>query len=155
MIGQVPLEIAASKTLGFNLGVKLIRGAYMNEERLVAKNLGLESPIHETIEDTHKCYNTNLQLLAEHLGPRDRLFVGSHNLESVEIAKKLILKYNLNDGRFTFGQLKGFSDQITGSLANEGFKVAKYLPYGPTSTVMPYLVRRGQESRQVLREQKF
>ncbi len=52
-------------------------------------------------------------------------------------------------------QLKGFSDQITGTLANEGYKVFKYLPYGPTDTVMPYLVRRGQESRQVLREQKF
>ncbi len=52
-------------------------------------------------------------------------------------------------------QLKGFSDQITGTLANEGYQVYKYLPYGPTDTVMPYLVRRGQESRQVLREQKF
>lgn len=44
-------------------------------------------------------------------------------------------------------QLKGFSDQITGTLANEGYTVFKYLPYGPTDTVMPYLVRRGQESR--------
>ena len=66
--------------------------------------------MHETIEDTHNCYNTNLKLLAENLGHKDRLFVGSHNLESVDIAKKLILKHNLNDGRFTFGQLKGFSD---------------------------------------------
>lgn len=91
MIGQVPLEIAASKKLGFNLGVKLIRGAYMNEERRLAKAGGYESPVHETIEDTHQCYNTNLKMLAENLGPKDRLFVGSHNLESVEIAKKLIL----------------------------------------------------------------
>lgn len=110
MIKQVPLEIEASKRLGFNLGVKLIRGAYMNEERRLAQEGGYESPVHQTIDDTHSCYNTNLKLLAENLGPKDRLFVGSHNLESVDIAKKLIVKHNLNDGRFTFGQLKGFSD---------------------------------------------
>ena len=140
---QVPLEIAASKELGFNLGVKLIRGAYMNEERHLARQGCYESPVHENIENTHKCYNTNLKLLISSIKPRDRLFIGSHNLESVDIAKKLIKEHNLNDGRVTFGQLKGFSDQITGTLANEGFKVAKYLPYGPTDTVMPYLVRRG------------
>ena len=99
----MPLEIEASKKLGFNLGVKLIRGAYMNEERRLAKDGNYESPVHETIEDTHNCYNNNLKLLAENLGPRDRLFVGSHNVESVDIAKTLILKHNLNDGRFTFG----------------------------------------------------
>ncbi len=124
----------------------------MNEERRLAQAGSYDSPVHETIEDTHSCYNTNLKLLAENLKAKDRFFIGSHNLESVDIAKNLIVKHNLNDGRVTFGQLKGFSDQITGSLANEGFKVAKYLPYGPTDTVMPYLVRRGQESRQVLRE---
>jgi proline dehydrogenase len=54
-----------------------------------------------------------------------------------------------------FGQLRGFSDQITEVLAAEKFRVYKYIPFGPTEQVMPYLVRRGQESRQVLREQKF
>lgn len=53
MVRQVPLEIESSRRLGFNLGVKLIRGAYMNEERKVAKAQGYESPVHETIEDTH------------------------------------------------------------------------------------------------------
>jgi proline dehydrogenase len=80
MVRQVPLEIEASRKLGYNLGVKLIRGAYMNEERRLAKEVGYDSPIHENIEDTHSCYNTNLRLLSEQLGPRDRLFIGSHNL---------------------------------------------------------------------------
>jgi proline dehydrogenase len=103
MVRQVPLEIEASRKLGFNLGVKLIRGAYMNEERHLAKQGGYESPVHENIEQTHTCYNNNLKLLAETIGPKDRLFVGSHNLESVDLAKKLISQHNLNDGRFTFG----------------------------------------------------
>ena len=118
----------------------------MNEERRLAKEGGYESPIQETIEDTHRNYNTNLKLILANLGPQDRVFLGSHNLESVEIAKKIIKEQGLSNKQVQFGQLKGFSDQITGTLANEGFSVAKYLPYGPTDTVMPYLVRRGQES---------
>lgn len=54
-----------------------------------------------------------------------------------------------------FGQLRGFSDQVTAELQDKGFKVFKYIVFGPTEQVMPYLVRRGQESRQVLREQEF
>ena len=155
MTRVVPLEIEASKRLGFNLGIKLIRGAYMNEERTLATQGGYESPVHETIENTHNCYNTNLKLLISNIKANDRMFLGSHNLESIELIRGLIKAHDLNDGRVSMAQLKGFSDQITGSLANEGFQVYKYLPYGPTDTVMPYLVRRGQESRQVLREQQF
>ena len=67
MIKVVPLEIEASEKLGFNLGIKLIRGAYMNEERDLAKQGNYESPVHETIEDTHKCYNGNLKLISSRL----------------------------------------------------------------------------------------
>ena len=111
--------------------------------------------MQESIEDTHRNYNTNLKLIMENLRPQDRLFIGSHNLDSVDLAKAYISQYNLSGKQVSFGQLKGFSDQITGVLSTEGFNVFKYLPYGPTDTVMPYLVRRGQESKQVLREQKF
>jgi proline dehydrogenase len=67
MIKVVPLEIEASERLGFNLGIKLIRGAYMNEERTLAQQGSYESPVHETIEDTHKCYNGNLKLISSSL----------------------------------------------------------------------------------------
>ncbi|TNV83788.1 hypothetical protein FGO68_gene8537 [Halteria grandinella] len=152
---QVPLEIEASKKLGYNLGIKLIRGAYMSEERRLAKEQGYESPIQETIEDTHRNYNKNMALIFANLRPNDKIFLGSHNQESCELAKKLFVQHNLAHKQVNFGQLKAFSDQITGVLSAEGYNVYKYLPYGPTETVMPYLVRRGQESKQVLREQRF
>lgn len=56
-------------------------------------------------------------------------------------------EFNLSPAQVSFGQLKGFSDQITGQLASAGYDVSKCLPYGPTETVTPYLVRRGQESK--------
>jgi proline dehydrogenase len=152
---QVPLELEAAKKLGYNIGIKLIRGAYMNEERRLAKEQGYESPVQDTIEDTHRNYNTNMGLIFQTMRANDRVFLGSHNQESCELAKKYVVQYGLNKNQVNFGQLKAFSDQITGVLATEGFTVFKYLPYGPTETVMPYLVRRGQESKQVLREQRF
>jgi proline dehydrogenase len=75
------------------------------------------------------------------------LFVASHNYDSIEIAKEIMEQRNITDERVRFGQLKGFSDQITGMLAQQNYKVYKYLPFGPTETVMPYLIRRGQESK--------
>lgn len=84
------------------------------------------------------------------------LFVASHNVDSCNEAASLADYYGFkHTERVRFGQLRGFSDQVTGQLASDGFKVYKYVPFGPTEEVMPYLVRRGQESRQVLREQKF
>ena len=80
------------------------------------------------------------------------MVVASHNYESILLAKSIIKERQISNKNVRFGQLKGFSDQITGQLAQEDFKVFKYLPYGPTEIVMPYLIRRGQESKQVLRE---
>jgi len=140
-------EVATSKALGYNLGVKLIRGAYMNEERALAEESGYESPIWGTIEETHACYNEAMLHVIENLRPHSMLFVASHNAATVDQAKNLIRQKEFGDHRVRFGQLKAFSDQITGQLAQEDFKVYKYLPYGPTEKVMPYLIRRGQESK--------
>jgi len=72
-------EVATSKILGYNLGVKLIRGAYMNEERILAQENGYESPVWDTIEETHACYNDNMLHLIDNIKQNDLLFVASHN----------------------------------------------------------------------------
>lgn len=149
----IPFEIATSQELGYNLGIKLIRGAYMNEERKLAQENHYESPVWDSLDETHDCYNTNLQLIVQNLTANSLLLVASHNVDSVKLAKAKINEVNIPDGRVRFAQLKGFSDQLTVMLSQDkSLKVYKYLPYGPTETVMPYLIRRGQESKQVLRE---
>lgn len=76
------------------------------------------------------------------------LFVASHNTETCDLAMSLSDELDLTERNCVrFGQLKGFSDQVTSDIASKGFQVFKYLPFGPTEQVMPYLVRRGQESR--------
>lgn len=71
----------------------------MNEERRLAKENNYESPVWDTIEDTHKNYNRNLQLIIENLDVQDRVLIGSHNVESVNIAKQKLIELNKNDGR--------------------------------------------------------
>ena len=110
-MGQVIAhEIECSKKLGYNLGLKLIRGAYMNEERNLAEENGVESPVWDSLEDTHKCYNDCLDLAVRNVKENSLIFVASHNLESVNLAKSIILERGFTDHRVRFGQLKAFSD---------------------------------------------
>ena len=146
MAKVIPMEVKASQNYGFNLGIKLIRGAYMMEERAMAKEEGRESPVWDTIEDTHKCYNGNVTHIISNMKNEDKLAVGSHNLDSLKLAMDLVEEYDMKKS-VRFGQLYGFSDHVTGEIAARGFHVFKAVPYGPTENVMPYLVRRGQESK--------
>lgn len=125
----------------------------MNEERALALENQYESPVWDSIEDTHSCYNNVMNHVIDNIKPESRCIVASHNVESCEMAIERMKVNGIEDCRVRFGQLKGFSDQLTGKLAmDDTVMVYKYLPYGPTETTMPYLVRRGQESKQVLRE---
>lgn len=144
----LPMEIFASQNLNYNLGLKLVRGAYMNEERSLAHDEGRESPVWDTIEDTHRCYNTNMERALTQMKPTDMVFIASHNQDTCTLVKSILEKNSPEKHkRVKFGQLLGFSDQITNQLAIEGYSSYKYVPFGPSEQVMPYLIRRGQESR--------
>ena len=107
----MPLEVATAKQYGYNLGIKLIRGAYMNEERELAQKGNYESPVWDTIEETHRCYNQNMELMIRNMTKQDMIFVASHNVDTVELAKKLVVERGLKShDRVRFGQLRGFSD---------------------------------------------
>ncbi len=134
----------------FLLGVKLVRGAYMEKERSRAEEKGYPSPIQPSKEATDKDYNEALSYCIDHID-KVSVIVASHNEESNLLAAKL-----LNDKGFThshphihFSQLYGMSDNITFNLAKEGFSVSKYLPFGPIRDVIPYLMRRAQENSSV------
>jgi proline dehydrogenase len=132
---------------GYLLGAKLVRGAYMEKERERAKEMGYPSPIQVDKEATDKDYNEAIRFCVEHY---DTLAScnACHNIKSNEIQAELILSKNIqrNHPHLNFCQLYGMSDYITFNLADHGFNVAKYLPYGPIREVMPYLIRRAQEN---------
>lgn len=134
----------------FYAGAKLVRGAYMEKESERATLMEYEDPINANKGLTDQMYDDGVRYCVEN---RDRmsLCAGTHNERSSLALANLIEEQNLekNDNRIWFAQLYGMSDHISFNLANSGYNVAKYLPYGPISKVMPYLVRRAEENRSV------
>lgn len=106
----VPDEIAASKAVGYNLGIKLVRGAYMVEERTVAAERGVDSPVWDNIDLTHDCYNTNLAALIQNVGDHGLIMLACHNIDSIALAKAEMARNGTDSDCVQFGQLKGFSD---------------------------------------------
>jgi len=143
------LHLQAEKE-GFHIGMKLVRGAYMEKEEKRAEERGYPSPICRSKEETDANYDNGVKYMMEHLG-KMAIFAGTHNEESsyylIDLMKEL--KIANDDNRIWFGQLYGMSDNISYNLASKGYNVAKYLPFGPVREVMPYLIRRAQENTSV------
>ncbi len=140
-------SLVKAREKGYFIGIKFVRGAYMERERARAIDKGYPSPICGTKEETDKLYNEALILTLENLDIA-ALFSGSHNEESNMLLAKEMVKRNINPGdkRIWISQLYGMSDHISFNLAHHGFNVAKYVPYGPVKSVMPYLLRRAEEN---------
>jgi len=133
----------------FFVGMKIVRGAYMEKERERAKEKGYVSPICENKEVTDTNYNNAIKFMMD--SKKLALFAGTHNEESSYILMELIKDKGIekNDSRIWFSQLYGMSDHISFNLGAKGYNVAKYLPYGPVRDVMPYLIRRAEENTSV------
>jgi proline dehydrogenase len=139
-----------AKKEGFYIGMKLVRGAYLEKENNRAATLGYKSPICETKEATDINYDTTLRYMMDHID-KMAIFAGTHNEESSYLLMQLMRERCIekNDSRIFFGQLYGMSDNISYNLAAKGYNVAKYLPFGPVKDVMPYLIRRAEENTSV------
>jgi len=135
---------------GYHLGVKLVRGAYMEKERLRASEQGYSSPIHDTKAETDRDYDLALKFCVDNY-PHIHLIAGTHNESSSKLLTELIAEkqIELNDQHIFFSQLYGMSDNISFNLAVNGYNVVKYVPYGPILEVMPYLIRRAEENTSV------
>ena len=139
-----------AKSDGFYIGMKLVRGAYMEKENSRAEDSGYPTPICASKQATDDNYNAAVDYMMKHIDSM-AIFAGTHNEES---SYKLMEMQQSNgiakdDKRIWYGQLYGMSDNISYNLANHGYNVAKYLPFGPVRDVMPYLIRRAEENTSV------
>jgi proline dehydrogenase len=141
---------ARAKKGGFKIGMKIVRGAYMEKERARAEEKGYKDPICRNKEHTDEVFNDVMKYMFKNIEDM-AIFAGTHNEESSYLLMDLIAKSGLDnhDIRIWFGQLFGMSDHISYNLAKREYNVAKYLPYGPVRDVMPYLIRRAEENTSV------
>ncbi len=143
-------SLEAAEQRGFMLGVKLVRGAYMEKERERAYKMGYASPIQPDKVATDADYNDAVSFCIDHIN-KIAVVVATHNEYSNLHAAQLLQqkKMSLNHPHVHFSQLYGMSDCITFNLAKAGCSVSKYLPFGPIKDVAPYLMRRAQENSSI------
>jgi proline dehydrogenase len=150
MLDALKNAYADAERQGYFLGVKLVRGAYMEKERERASAMGYEDPILPDKDATDDQYNDALDYCMQHI---DRIAIcsGSHNEKSNYLLAELMQQQNLSpeDERVYFAQLYGMSDNISFNLAHAGYNVVKYVPYGPVRAVLPYLFRRAEENTSI------
>lgn len=149
-LGFLKQSFEKAKKLNYYLGAKLVRGAYMEKERKRALDMNYSSPIQDNKENTDKDYDEALLFCVENID-RIAICAGSHNEKSSMYLAMLMKEKNIDTSNkhIYFSQLLGMSDHISYNLANAGYNVAKYVPYGPVREVLPYLIRRAQENTSV------
>ncbi len=135
---------------GFKIGIKAVRGAYMEKENERAERKGYPTPICASKKESDANFDRAVAYMVQHLDVIS-IFAGTHNEHSTYRLLELMQTNQVanNDPRIWFGQLYGMSDHISFNLAAKGFNVAKYLPFGPVRDVMPYLIRRAEENTSV------
>jgi len=143
-------SITKAKQNGYNYGVKLVRGAYMEKERERAKTMGYDSPIQPTKSASDTDYNKALEYALANIDVVS-ICAGTHNEQSSLLLTQMMHQKGIakTDTRIYFSQLFGMSDHLSFNLSNSGYNVAKYLPYGPVKSVLPYLFRRAAENTSV------
>ncbi len=132
------------------LGLKPVRGAYMDKERKRAEEKGYPNPIQPDKDATDKDYDAVIDFSLDHID-KIALCAATHNEKSSKYLADEMHRRNIphNHPHICFSQLFGMSDQITYNLAKAGYNATKYLPYGPVKDVIPYLIRRAQENKSV------
>ncbi len=149
-LGVLKRDIERARKENFFLGAKFVRGAYMERERERAKERGYKDPIQPDKESTDRDYDLALGYSVQNIDIVS-IFNGTHNEKSSILLTELMERHKLepDDQRCWFSQLYGMSDNISFNLADAGFNVAKYVPYGPVKHVLPYLTRRAEENTSV------
>ncbi|CAH4028016.1 proline dehydrogenase 1, mitochondrial [Pieris brassicae] len=150
---EIVTDLEQAERQNFFWGAKLVRGAYIEQERARAAAMGYEDPSCESVEATtasfHKCLK---EILGRVKGDRQQnlgIMVASHNEDTIRYAIQLMRDYNIQPDEkvVCFGQLLGMCDHITFPLGQAGYSAYKYVPYGPVLEVLPYLSRRANENR--------
>jgi proline dehydrogenase len=149
-LGNLENACNTARNQNYKVGAKLVRGAYIEKERRRAAEMEYKSPIHSSKQETDIDFDNAIRFAIDNLDVLS-ICLGTHNENSSLLCVKLMEEKDIdkNDKRIWFAQLLGMSDNISYNLANAGFNVAKYVPYGPIEAVMPYLFRRAEENSSI------
>ncbi|KAL6772171.1 PDY2 [Auxenochlorella protothecoides x Auxenochlorella symbiontica] len=149
---RLAFDLERARRGGYRFGAKLVRGAYMVVERRRAAELGVPSPIHDSLAATHESYDACVAEVMAHVADEGAgMMVATHNQASIEAAVAAMEERGLGpQAGVYFGQLLGMADNLTFVLGQHGYGAYKYVPFGSVDEAMPYLIRRAQENSDML-----
>lgn len=133
--------ISWAKGRGNPITVRLVKGAYWDQETIIAVQNDWPQPVYNQKVDTDRNYENLMQLLLE---SHDYLYaaIGSHNVRTQARAMAIAETLNIPSRRFEMQVLYGMGDQLAKALVKRGHRVRVYAPYGDLLPGMSYLIRR-------------
>ncbi|OKH26395.1 L-glutamate gamma-semialdehyde dehydrogenase [Chroogloeocystis siderophila] len=129
------------KQRGYPLTVRLVKGAYWDQETIKAAQKDWEQPVFNDKAATDVNFENLTQILLEN---HEYIYsaIGSHNVRSQAHAIAIAETLNIPRRRFEMQVLYGMGDKLAKALVDRGYRVRVYCPYGELLPGMAYLIRR-------------
>ncbi|MEH1870554.1 L-glutamate gamma-semialdehyde dehydrogenase [Nostoc sp.] len=129
------------KERGYPLTIRLVKGAYWDQETIKAAQKHWKQPVYNDKAATDANFETITQLLLEN---HQYVYsaIGSHNVRSHSRAIAIAESLNVPRRRFELQVLYGMGDKVAKALVDRGYRVRVYCPYGELLPGMAYLIRR-------------
>ncbi|MEQ9667010.1 L-glutamate gamma-semialdehyde dehydrogenase [Coleofasciculus sp. G2-EDA-02] len=133
--------ITWAKQRGNPLTVRLVKGAYWDQETIKSLQNHWQQPVYNQKSATDANFEEMTQLLLEN---HQYLYaaIGSHNVRSQAKAIAIAEQLNIPRRNFEMQVLYGMGDQLAKALVQRGHRVRVYAPYGELLPGMAYLIRR-------------
>jgi len=130
-----------AKQRGTPITIRLVKGAYWDQETIKSAQHEWENPVFQNKESTDYSFEQLTRLLLEH---HEYLYaaIGSHNVRSQAHAIAIAQELNIPRRRIELQVLYGMADKLAKALIDQGFRLRVYCPYGELIPGMSYLIRR-------------
>ncbi len=138
-----------SRRSGRRVTVRLVKGAYWDQEQIHARQLGWPCPVWQTKHETDACFERMAAALLDaapapgaDVGGGIKLAIGTHNVRSVAATLAMLRTRGLPESALELQMLYGMSETLGSIAVARGLRLREYVPIGPMIPGMAYLVRR-------------
>ncbi|WP_204140823.1 L-glutamate gamma-semialdehyde dehydrogenase [Halomicronema sp. CCY15110] len=133
--------VAWAKQRGTPVTVRLVKGAYWDQETILARQNNWPTPVYSQKVSTDANFEQMTRLLLEN---HQYLYaaIGSHNVRSQAYAMAIAEELKIPKRNIELQVLYGMADKLAKILADKGYRVRVYTPFGELIPGMSYLIRR-------------
>jgi RHH-type proline utilization regulon transcriptional repressor/proline dehydrogenase/delta 1-pyrroline-5-carboxylate dehydrogenase len=124
-----------------NFGIRLIKGAFWDEEVVLANLYNYPIPVYTNKHATDASFERCARMILEN-HRSVQLKCGSHNIRTVAFVIECARELNVPDDRLEFQMLHGMAENLREAWKQHNLRLRLYSPVGDIVPGMAYLVRR-------------